>query len=87
MRRIDRIPAPLAGLLAGTVLTGAAIAGLAIAISFVVTGNFLFEGEVDHTGVEAVTPYFGAVAMAVLGTAAMLGVEILGCWWLARRPR
>lgn len=85
MRRFDRIPAPLAGLLAGTALTGAAIAAFAIALSFVVTGNFLFEAEVQGTGVEAVTPYFGAVAMALLGTVAVLGAELVGWAWLRRR--
>ena len=48
------------------------------------TGNFLFEAEVKETGVEAVTPYFGAVAMALLGTVAVLGAELVGWAWLRR---
>ena len=86
MRALDQIPAPLLALAAGTILSGATIAALAIALSLLLTGNFLFEGPVHpNIGAEAVTPYFGAVAIAILGTAALLTLE-LGAWcWLRRR--
>lgn len=87
MRRRNRVPLPISGLLAGTAMTGALIAMFAIALSFVVTGTFLFEGEVQDTGGEAVTPYFRAVAIAVLGTTALLGAEIFGWLWLRQRRR
>ena len=72
-------------MVAGTILSGATIAACAIALSLLLTGNFLFEAEVRQSGVEAVTPYFGAVAIAVLGTAALLAAELSAWCWLRRR--
>ena len=85
MRTWDELPSCLAGLLAGTVIAGMAIAVAAVALSVLSTGSFLFEATVGTSGREAVTPYFGAVALAVVVTPILVGLELVGWWWARRR--
>lgn len=55
------------------VITGWAIMATSIIMSFIQTGNFLFEYGPDSGRPEIVTPYFKVVALALMAQVVLVG--------------
>jgi hypothetical protein len=55
------------------VIAGWVVMAISITISFVQTGNFLFEYGPDSGRPEIVTPYFKVVALALMAQIASIG--------------
>lgn len=64
---------PLRKWLVLIVITGWAIMATSIIMSFIQTGNFLFEYGPDSGRPEIVTPYFKVVALALMAQVVLVG--------------